>query len=65
MPLRRFDRPRRSIAIQDYVYLQEADFDIEDKADLTSFKEAMKSQNANKQREAMLNELESMQNTQV
>ncbi|CAL8993090.1 unnamed protein product [Prunus brigantina] len=62
---RRSDRPRRSTANSDYMYLQEADFDIGDEADPTSFKEAMESHNANKWREVMLNELESMKNNQV
>ncbi|KAI5316985.1 hypothetical protein L3X38_036692 [Prunus dulcis] len=56
MSLRRSDRIRRLTAI--------SDFDIGDEADPTSFKEAMKSQNSNKWREAMLNELESMKNNQ-
>ncbi|BFG20843.1 hypothetical protein CerSpe_071170 [Prunus speciosa] len=62
---RRSDRPRRSTSNSNYVYLQEADFDIGDEANPTSFKEAMESQNADKWREAMLNELESMKNNQV
>ncbi|CAL8169169.1 unnamed protein product [Prunus armeniaca] len=59
---RRSDRPRRSTTNLDYVYLQEADFDNGDEADPTSFREAMESQNADKWREAMLNELESKKN---
>lgn len=47
------------------MYLQEANFDIGDEVDPTSFREAMKSQNVDKWREAMLNELESMKNNQV
>ncbi|CAL8153115.1 unnamed protein product [Prunus armeniaca] len=62
---RRSDRPRRSTENSDYVYLQEADFDNGDEADPTSFREAMEGQNADKWREAMLNELESMKNNQV
>ncbi|BBH02190.1 hypothetical protein Prudu_012688 [Prunus dulcis] len=65
MQLRRSDRPRKSTAKSDYVYLQEADFDIGDEADLMSFKKAMESQNADTWREAMLNEIESMKNNQV
>ncbi|KAI5342135.1 hypothetical protein L3X38_010010 [Prunus dulcis] len=65
MQLRRSDRTRRSTAILDYVYLQEADFDIGDEADPTSFKEAMESLNADKWRKAKLNELESMKNNQL
>ncbi|CAL8992374.1 unnamed protein product, partial [Prunus brigantina] len=65
MSLRRTNRTRRSTAISDYVYLQEADFDTGDKADPTSFKEVMESENADKWREAMLNELKSMKNNQV
>ncbi|CAL2255468.1 unnamed protein product [Prunus armeniaca] len=61
----RSGRPRRSTAYSDYVYLQEADFNIGDEADPTSFKETMESQNADKWREAMLNELESIKNTKV
>ncbi|KAI5350506.1 hypothetical protein L3X38_003397 [Prunus dulcis] len=62
---RRSDRPRRPTANSNYVYLQKADFDIGDEADPTSFKENIESQNADKWREAMLNELESMKNNQV
>ncbi|CAL9014034.1 unnamed protein product [Prunus brigantina] len=47
------------------MFLQEAGFDIGDEADPTSFREAMENQNADKWREAMLNELESMKNNQV
>ncbi|CAL2262776.1 unnamed protein product [Prunus armeniaca] len=65
MPLWRSDRTRRSTAILDYVYLQEADFDISDEVDPTSFKKVMKSQNADKWREVMLNGLKSMKNNQV
>ncbi|CAL2270977.1 unnamed protein product [Prunus armeniaca] len=65
MSLRRSDRIRRLTAISYYVYLQEVDFDIGDEADPTSFKEAMESQNSDKWREAMLNELDSVKNNQV
>ncbi|CAL2228273.1 unnamed protein product [Prunus armeniaca] len=65
MSLRRSDTTRRSTTISDYVYIQKVDFDIGDEADPTSFKEGMKSQNTDKWREAMLNELESMKNNQV
>ncbi|CAL2229288.1 unnamed protein product [Prunus armeniaca] len=41
------------------------DFDIGDEADQISFKEAMESQNADKWREVMVNELKSMKNNQV
>ncbi|KAI5317023.1 hypothetical protein L3X38_036730 [Prunus dulcis] len=57
MSLRRSDRIRRLTAI--------SDFDIGDEADPTSSKEALESQNSNKWREAMLNELESMKNNQA
>ncbi|CAL8153295.1 unnamed protein product [Prunus armeniaca] len=63
--LRRSDRPGRSTTNSNYVYLQEADFDIGDEAGPTSFREAMESQNVDKWRKAMLNELESMKNNQV